>query len=101
MRAPERDPSADRPRRIAFVITRSDAVGGAQIAVLELARALQAAGQIVRMFVGGAGPYVSRLHEAGVPVTTIPTMIRDLDPRAELRAVSYSCTPCCVASIPS
>jgi glycosyltransferase involved in cell wall biosynthesis len=87
MRPPERDPHADRPHRIAFVITRSDAVGGAQIAVLELARALQAAGQIVRVFVGGEGPYVSRLREAGVPVTTISAMIRDLDPRAELRAI--------------
>jgi glycosyltransferase involved in cell wall biosynthesis len=88
MRAPERDPRADPPRRIAFVITRSDAVGGAQIAVLELARALQEAGQLVRVFVGGEGPYVARLHEAGVPVTTIPAMIRDLDPRAELLAVA-------------
>jgi glycosyltransferase involved in cell wall biosynthesis len=86
MRARERDPSADRPHRIAFVITRSDAVGGAQIAVLELARALQAAGQIVRVFVGGEGPYVSRLRDAGVPTTTIPAMIRELDARAELRA---------------
>jgi glycosyltransferase involved in cell wall biosynthesis len=88
MRAPERDPRADPPQRIAFVITRSDAVGGAQIVVLELARALQAAGQIVRVFVGGEGPYVARLHEAGVPVTSIPAMIRDLDPRAELQAVA-------------
>lgn len=86
MRPPERDPSADPPRRIAFVITRSDAVGGAQIYVLELARALQEAGQIVRVFVGGEGPFVARLHEVGVPVTTIPAMIRDLDPGAELRA---------------
>lgn len=69
------------------MITRSDAVGGAQIAVLELARALQAAGQIVRVFVGGEGPYVPLLREARVPVTTIPAMIRELDPRAELRAV--------------
>ena len=86
MRPPERDPSSDPPRRIAFVVTRSDAVGGAQICVLELARALQAAGHIVRVFVGGEGPYVARLREAGVPVTTIPSMIRDVDPRAELRA---------------
>ncbi len=70
------------------MVTRSDAVGGAQICVLELARALQEAGQIVRVFVGGEGPYVPRLREAGVPVTPIPAMIRDLDPRAELRATA-------------
>jgi hypothetical protein len=63
MRAPERDPSADPPRRIAFVITRSDAVGGAQIYVLELARALQEAGHEVRVFVGGDGPYLALLHD--------------------------------------
>jgi glycosyltransferase involved in cell wall biosynthesis len=86
MLPPERDPSVDRPQRIAFVITRSDAVGGAQIYVLELARALQAAGQIVRVFVGGEGPYVPLLRDAGVPVTPIPAMIRAIDPRSELRA---------------
>lgn len=68
------------------MVTRSDSVGGVQIYVLELARALQAAGQIVRVFVGGDGPYIPLLREAGVPVTTIPAMIRDVDPRAELRA---------------
>ena len=68
------------------MVTRSDSVGGVQIYVLELARALQAAGQIVRVFVGGEGPYIPLLREAGVPVTTIPAMIRDVDPRAELRA---------------
>lgn len=70
------------------MITRSDSVGGAQIYVLELARALQEAGQIVRVFVGGEGPFVPRLREAGVPVTTIPAMIREIDPRAELRATA-------------
>lgn len=70
------------------MITRSDAVGGAQIHVLELARALQQAGQIVRVFVGGEGPFVARLRHASVPVTPIPAMIRELDPRAELRAIA-------------
>ncbi len=86
MRPPERDPSADPPRRVAFVITRSDAVGGAQICVLELARALQHAGQIVHVFVGGEGPYLERLRAAAVPFTPIPAMVREIDPRAELRA---------------
>lgn len=88
MRSPERDPRADRPHRIAFVITRSDAVGGAQICVLELARALQEAGQVVRVFTGGEGPYIARLRAAGVPVRSIPAMIREVEARAELRAVA-------------
>jgi len=70
------------------VITRSDAIGGAQICVLELARALQDAGQIVHVFTGGEGPYIGRLRDAGVPVTPIPAMVRAIDPRAELRAIA-------------
>ncbi|MFO7563240.1 MAG: glycosyltransferase [Enhygromyxa sp.] len=88
MRAPERDPHADPPRRIAFVVTRSDAVGGVQIYLLELARVLQEAGHFVRVFVGGEGPYVAQLQDAKIPVTPIPAMIRAIDPRAEIRATA-------------
>jgi glycosyltransferase involved in cell wall biosynthesis len=84
--SPERDPAADPPRRIAFVVTRSDGMAGVQLYVLGLTRALQEAGHAVRVFVGGQGVFVDRLREAGVPVTPIPAMIRSLDPRAELRA---------------
>ena len=47
-----RDPAADPPKRLAFVITRSDSVGGAQVCVQGLAEGMRDAGHQVRVFVG-------------------------------------------------
>ncbi|WP_181234438.1 glycosyltransferase family 4 protein [Enhygromyxa salina] len=85
---PERDPAAGPRRRVAFVITRSDSIGGAQLHVLELARALGQAGHAVAVFVGGDGPFISRLREAGVSVWPIADLVREIDPAAELRALA-------------
>jgi glycosyltransferase involved in cell wall biosynthesis len=69
------------------VITRSDSIGGAQLHVLELARALQQAGHVVAVFVGGDGDFIPRLREADLPVWPIPDLVREVDPVAELRAL--------------
>ncbi len=84
---PERDPTNDAPRRIALVITRSDVVGGAQVHVFELARALIAAGHPCAVFVGGDGPFIDQLRAASIPVWPQPHMLRALDPIAELRGL--------------
>ncbi|MCR9165910.1 MAG: glycosyltransferase family 4 protein [Nannocystaceae bacterium] len=65
------DPAADAPRRVAFVITRSDAVGGAQLHVQLLARALLDAGHAAHVFVGGEGPWCRWLEASGVPHTSL------------------------------
>lgn len=65
------DPAADAPRRVAFVITRSDAVGGAQLHVQLLARALIDAGHAAHVFVGGNGPWCRWLDDAEVPYTSL------------------------------
>lgn len=65
------DPAADAPRRVAFVITRSDAVGGAQLHVQLLARALIDAGHSAHVFVGGDGPWCRWLDDADVPFTSL------------------------------
>lgn len=70
------------------MITRSDSIGGAQLHVQELARALQDAGHVVMVFVGGDGPFVARLHEIGVPVWPIPDLVREINPIAEVRALA-------------
>lgn len=71
-----------------MVITRSDAVGGAQIHVLEVSRALARAGHDVRVFVGGRGPFVERLRAADVPVTSLRHLVRAIDPRRDVPAVA-------------
>jgi glycosyltransferase involved in cell wall biosynthesis len=71
---PEYDPAEDVPRRVAFVITRSDEVGGAQQHVQLLARALLDAGHVAHVFVGGDGAWCRRLDEAQVPYTSLPSL---------------------------
>jgi glycosyltransferase involved in cell wall biosynthesis len=81
---PELDPREGPRRRVAFVITRSDAVGGAQICVELLAAGLQEAGQQVCVFVGGDGPWLERLAAARVPVRRLRHLVREIDPRRDL-----------------
>jgi glycosyltransferase involved in cell wall biosynthesis len=75
------------PLRIAFVITRSDAIGGAQIHVRDLAGSLCDEGHEVRVWVGGQGPFVEALRRRGVPVEPLRHLVAPLRPLADLRAV--------------
>jgi len=75
-----------RPR-IAMVITRSDAIGGSQIHVRDMARALHRDGYRVRIMVGGTGPFVALLRREGLDVCPLPHLRGPVDPRADLRAL--------------
>jgi len=77
---PELDPAADTPRRVAFVITRSDAVGGSQIHVQLLASALIDAGHQAHVFVGEDGPWCRMLEADGVPFTSLRYLRRAIRP---------------------
>jgi glycosyltransferase involved in cell wall biosynthesis len=85
--AAEREPSSDPPQRIAFVITRSDVIGGAQLHVFELARGLRAAGHVVTV-ITGEGPFIDKLRAAEVPVWPVPELIRAIDPITDARAIA-------------
>ncbi|MCH9680059.1 MAG: glycosyltransferase family 4 protein [Deltaproteobacteria bacterium] len=74
-----------RPK-IAFVITRSDAIGGAQIHVCDLAAALQDTGHDVRVWVGGDGPFVDLLGARGVSVRSLEHLVAPISPRTDMRA---------------
>lgn len=75
------------PLSIAFVITRSDTIGGAHVHVRDLAIALTGIGYRVRVFVGGSGMYVSHLQERGVEVHCLPSLDRDISPYRDLNAM--------------
>ncbi len=85
---PELDPAQTSRRRIAFVVTRSDAVGGAQVHVLELARALQDRGHAVAVFVGGEGPYIDLLRASRIPVWPLRRMVREIRPVQDAMVLS-------------
>jgi glycosyltransferase involved in cell wall biosynthesis len=77
--------------RIAYVVTRSDSVGGATIHVLEMARWMLSQGHDAVVFVGGqvgrpAGPVIERLAEAGVPCRPLRFLQRAVHPLYDVRA---------------
>jgi glycosyltransferase involved in cell wall biosynthesis len=72
--------------RLAYVITRADAVGGATIHVRDLARAMLDLGHEVRVFVGGSGPVTEQLGEVGVPFVPLEWLGRPVHPYRDLRA---------------
>lgn len=73
--------------RIAYVITRSDDLGGAQIHVRDLASALKEAGHDVVVLAGGGGVLARQLEERGVRVVTLRHMARPLSPLRDFRAL--------------
>jgi glycosyltransferase involved in cell wall biosynthesis len=71
--------------RIAFVITRGDSVGGAQVHVRDLAAALRRAGHDVKVFVGGSGPAVEALASLGVPHHCLQHLVHPIRPHRDVR----------------
>lgn len=76
-----------RQIRLAYVITRSDTIGGAHVHVRDLAAAAAAAGHDVRVFVGGEGPFVTQLEASGVSVTRLKHLVRPIRPLADARSI--------------
>ncbi len=66
-----------RPKRILYVITKSN-WGGAQRYVYDLAVAGKAKGHTVRVASGREGELTDRLREAGISVAPLPSMQRDV-----------------------
>jgi glycosyltransferase involved in cell wall biosynthesis len=73
--------------RIAYAITRADAVGGASIHVRDLASAMQARGHQVLVLIGGTGPVTDELAGAGVPFQSLTHLRRSLSLWSDTRAV--------------
>ncbi|MEN6602424.1 MAG: glycosyltransferase family 4 protein [Bryobacteraceae bacterium] len=72
--------------RIAYVITRSDAVGGASIHVRDLAREMMARGHQAEVFLGGVGPVTDQLEQAGVPYRPLSFLRRAVHPILDWKA---------------
>jgi glycosyltransferase involved in cell wall biosynthesis len=73
--------------KIAYFITRSDAIGGAHVHVRDLSRALMDRGHEVRVLVGGEGPFTEQLRERGVPYCSLKHSVRPVRPWSDLRAL--------------
>jgi glycosyltransferase involved in cell wall biosynthesis len=72
--------------RIAFVITRGDSVGGAQIHVRDLSSALLHFGHEVKVFYGGQGAFSHLLSGASIPALSLQYLQRPILPWIEVLA---------------
>jgi len=72
---------------VVYIITRSDAIGGAHVHVRDLCLALQRAGHRATVLVGGAGPYVEELVDRGIEVHSIKNLVRAIRPGDDFLAV--------------
>jgi glycosyltransferase involved in cell wall biosynthesis len=71
---------------IAYIITRSDAIGGAAIHVRDLAVAMRQKGHEATVVVGGTGMFADVLRSSDVPFVTVPSLHRRISPVADMRA---------------
>jgi glycosyltransferase involved in cell wall biosynthesis len=74
--------------RIAYAITRADAVGGASIHVRDLAAAMRERGHEVLVLVGGRGPVTEQLETAGVPFRRLDFCRRAINPVIDARGIA-------------
>ena len=70
--------------KIAYVITRSDVLGGASVHLLDLAEGVQRLGHEVTILVGGNGLVVDRARERGLNCMPLDHMVREISPLKDL-----------------
>ena len=73
--------------RLMYVITRGDTIGGAQMMVRDLAIGTAERGHEVVVVTGIGGPLTEQLAERGIETRICEGMLREIDPRQDIRAV--------------
>ena len=73
--------------KIAYLITRAEPIGGAQIHVRDLAVAARNLGHQPTVITGGSGSFVDSLRAEGVPVTILRHLAVPIRPIQDLRAL--------------
>jgi len=77
--------------RIAYLITRMDSIGGAQVHVRDMALAMHKSGHQVVVLYGGDGPFTAQLGAAGIACHPIPGLQRALHPYRDFLAFLGIC----------
>ena len=73
--------------RIAYIVTRADPIGGAQIHVRDLAAAVQAQGHSATVITSGSGPFIDGLRAQQTPTIVLRHLGVPIDPARDLRAL--------------
>lgn len=74
--------------KIAYLVTRADPIGGAQIHVRDLAVAVKAKGHEPTVLLSGTGPFVDDLRARGIPVVVLQHLVNPMRPLRDLRALA-------------
>ena len=75
--------------KILILTTRGDSIGGAQIHIKDMAVALQNDGHEVIVGVGSEGAFTSLLEKNSKRYIGIASLMREISPLNELKAVKY------------
>ncbi len=73
--------------RIAYIVTRADPIGGAQIHVRDLAAEVQAQGHFATVITSGSGPFIDDLRAQHTPTIVLRHLTVPIDPARDLRAL--------------
>jgi glycosyltransferase involved in cell wall biosynthesis len=73
--------------RIAYIVTRSDLIGGVQVHVRDLAASLNQHGHEAVVLTSGSGPYVDTLRAAGVKTVPLRHLRAAIRPFQDARAL--------------
>lgn len=73
--------------KIAYIVTRSDLIGGAQVHVRDLAAALVGHGHHPVVLAGGGGSYMEVLRDAGVETISLEHLTVPISPYRDTRAL--------------
>jgi glycosyltransferase involved in cell wall biosynthesis len=74
----------ERKLHVAYVVTRGDDLGGAQVHVRDMAKAMRAAGHEATIICGLRGDLTDQLEEQGVPFRSLPHLVRPIHPIKDL-----------------
>ena len=77
--------------KIAYIVTRSDLIGGAQVHVRDLATALVRDGHEPVVLAGGGGPYMDLLEGAGVETVSLKHLTVPISPPRDALALMELC----------
>jgi glycosyltransferase involved in cell wall biosynthesis len=72
---------------IAYMVTRADPIGGAQIHVRDLAGAVRAEGHSPTVITSGSGPFIEDLRARGIPVIILRHLSAPIRPWRDLLAL--------------
>jgi glycosyltransferase involved in cell wall biosynthesis len=72
--------------KIAYIVTRADPIGGAQVHVRDLAAAMRNRGHSVVVLVGGSGPFIDDLRAHGIDTIVLRHLVVPIRPLQDLRA---------------